>query len=168
MCGGAGWSWWGSPSRGTEFMALVNKGVQDRGTEEGYVPETLFTQDEESTASLSLTPPQPSPLITTFFRGAANTMPSHSPPLALNHCWDNEENPPLTTTTITPPLPNPPPSFCPSPTPKQTLLLLKFFAFSSGAIIRARLGHKSTSAIGENLPRHRPAHPQAKPVPLNW
>lgn len=38
-------------------MALVNKGVQDRGTEEGYVPETLFTQDEESTASLSLTPP---------------------------------------------------------------------------------------------------------------
>lgn len=32
-------------------------------------------------------------------------MPSHSPPLALNHCWDNEGNPP------TPP---PPPSFCPS------------------------------------------------------
>lgn len=26
MCGGAGWSWWGSPPRGTEFMALVNKG----------------------------------------------------------------------------------------------------------------------------------------------
>lgn len=56
MCGGAGWSWWGSPARGTEFMALVDKGVQDRGTEEGYVPETLFTQDEESTASPSLTP----------------------------------------------------------------------------------------------------------------
>lgn len=93
MCCGAGWSWWGSPPRGTEFMALVNMGVQDRGTEEGYVPETLFTQDEESTASPSLTPPQPSPLITTIFRGAANTMPSHSPPFALNHCWDNEGNP---------------------------------------------------------------------------
>lgn len=54
------------------------------------MPETLFTQDEESTASPFLTPPGPSPLISTFFRGAANTMPSHSPPLALNHCWDNE------------------------------------------------------------------------------
>lgn len=95
-------------------MALVNKGVQDRGTEEGYVPETLFTQDEESTASLSLTPPQPFPLITTVFRRAGNTMRSHSPPLALNHCWDNEEDPPpllipssLTTSTILLPLPDP-------------------------------------------------------------
>lgn len=91
-------------------MALVDKGVQDRGTEEGYVPETLFTQDEESTASPSLTPLQPSPLITTFFREAANTMLSHSPPLALNHCWDNEGNSPPqhpTTFTILLPLPDP-------------------------------------------------------------
>lgn len=93
MCGGAGWSWWGLLLRGTEFMALVNKGDQDRGTEEGCEPETLFTQDEESTASPSLAPPQPAPLITTFFRGAVNTMPSHSPPLALNHCGDNGRNP---------------------------------------------------------------------------
>ncbi|KAK7919375.1 hypothetical protein WMY93_010659 [Mugilogobius chulae] len=34
-----------------------------------------------------------SPLISTFFRGATNTMPSHSPLLALNHCWDNEGTP---------------------------------------------------------------------------
>lgn len=93
MCGGAGWSWWGLLLRGTEFMTLVNKADQDRGTEGGYVPETLFTRDEESTASPSLAPPQPSPLITTFFRGAVNTMPSHSPPLALNHRGDNGRNP---------------------------------------------------------------------------
>lgn len=43
MCGGAGWSRWGLPLRGTEFMTLVNKADQDRGTEEGYEPETLFT-----------------------------------------------------------------------------------------------------------------------------
>jgi len=85
------------------------------------VPETLFTQDEESTASPSLTPPYPSPLIISFFREAANTMPSYSPPLALNHCWDNEGTPPPHH------LRHPSPSFCPSPTPKQTLLLLKFF-----------------------------------------
>lgn len=34
-------------------------------------------------------------------------MPSHSPPLALNHCWDNEGNPPHPTTTILLPLPDP-------------------------------------------------------------
>lgn len=43
MCGGAGWSRWGLPLRGTEFMTLVNKADQDRGTEEGYEPGTLFT-----------------------------------------------------------------------------------------------------------------------------
>lgn len=106
-------------------MALVNKAAQDRGTEGGYAPGTLFTQDEESTASPSLAPPLPSPLITTFFGGAVNTMPSHSPPLALNHHRDNGRTPPRTPPP--PPPPPLPPSSCPSPTPKQTLLLLKFF-----------------------------------------
>lgn len=96
-------------------MALVNKAAQDRGTEGGYAPGTLFTQDEESTASPSLAPPLPSPLITTFFGGAMNTMPSHSPPLALNHHRDNGRTPPhptaatttATAATVLLPLPDP-------------------------------------------------------------
>lgn len=52
-------------------------------------------------------PPPSAPLISTFFRGAASTMPSHSPPPALNHRVDNEGGNPTAATTIPLPLSNP-------------------------------------------------------------
>ncbi|CAB1441600.1 unnamed protein product [Pleuronectes platessa] len=148
----------------SEAKPLVVKRWAQRGawgqgdTEENGLCERARTWQHHrlcgTSSACSITTPhamggQPAAIIPLSSRHSSASPPSPSSPvMSLYRCHPNP--------------PPPPPSFCPSPTPKQSLRS----AFSSGAIIRALLGHKSTSAIGENLLRHRPAHPQAKPVPL--
>lgn len=94
-------------------MAIVNKGVQDRGTEEGYVPETLFTQDEESTASPIPHPPSSAiPPNNHLLQKELRTQCRPTPLLLLSITVGTMRRPPPpkrnpTTSTILLPLPDP-------------------------------------------------------------
>lgn len=76
--------------KGTEFMAIVNKGVQERRAWMGPTCQRLCSHKMKSQKPRHPSSPLLSaPLISTFSRGAASTNPSHSPSPTLNHCWDN-------------------------------------------------------------------------------
>lgn len=83
-------AWVEGRGRQTEFMALVNNEVQERRVWMRPTCQRLCSHKMKSQQLRHPSSPQPSaPLISTFSRGAASTMPPHSPPPALNHRWDN-------------------------------------------------------------------------------
>lgn len=118
MCNGAGWSLWLVPAERDRIHGTRKQGSPGQRDRRGLCARD-FVHTRWRVNSLpiphpSLAIPPNNHLLQRSCKHNAVPLPSSCSQSLLGQ-WGE------------PPTPPPPPSFCPSPTPKQTLLLLKFF-----------------------------------------